>query len=73
MPKSDRLGDLLADGLHFTAEGNRLCFQLVFAKIKEVYPELDPERMELITPLWNSDSDVLADLKDKIAKIRELN
>ena len=40
------MGELLADGLHFTAEGNRLCFRLVLDKIKEVYPDLDPAKTE---------------------------
>lgn len=70
MPKSERLGDLLADGLHFTAGGNRLCFQLVLDKIKEVYPDLDPEKMEVIVPFWDFEKDILAELKEKIAKIR---
>jgi hypothetical protein len=45
----------------------------VLEKIKEVYPELDPERMEVIVPLWSFEKDVLAELKEKIAKIRELD
>jgi lysophospholipase L1-like esterase len=73
VPKSDKLGELLADGLHFTAGGNRLCFRLVLDKIKEVYLDLDPERMEVIAPLWSFEKDVLAELKEKIAKIRELD
>jgi len=70
VPKSERLGDLLVDGLHFMAAGNRLCFQLVLKKIKEVYPDLDPEEMDVIVPLWDFEKDVLGELKEKIAKIR---
>src|SRR5204862_2896041 len=59
VPKSKRLGELLPDGLHFSAEGNKLCFQLVFEKIREVYPELDPEKMETNVPLWDRQKDIL--------------
>lgn len=70
MPKSDKMGELLADGLHFTAEGNRLCFRLVLDKIKEVYPDLDPVKTESLVPLWSFERDVLAELKERIAQIR---
>lgn len=70
VPRSDELGKLLPDGLHFSAEGNKLCFKLVLEKIKEVYPELDPEKMETKVPLWNREVDNLAVLKDKVAAIK---
>lgn len=57
-----RLGELIPDGLHFSGEGNRLCFQLVFEKIKEAYPELNPEKMEMKIPAWDAD-DVFAKIK----------
>jgi len=68
VPKSERLGKLLRDGLHFSAEGNQLCFRLVFEKIKEEYPELDPEKMDAHVPLWDRQKDILAILKDNVAK-----
>jgi len=70
VPRSDELGKLLPDGLHFSAEGNKLCFRLVFEKIKEVYPELDPEKMETKVPLWNREVDYLAVLREKVAAMK---
>jgi len=71
VPKSERLGKVLQDGLHFSADGNQLCFRLVFEKIKEAYPELDPEKMETKVPLWDRQQDNLAILKEIVAKFSE--
>jgi len=57
------LSVLIPDGLHFSDEGNRLCHQLVFSKIKEAYPELDPAKMEMKIPEWDN--------KDIFRKLRE--
>jgi isoamyl acetate esterase len=65
VPKNERLGQLMPDGLHFSSAGNKLCFELVLKKIKEVYPELDPENMEPIVPMWDMNRDILAELKEK--------
>jgi lysophospholipase L1-like esterase len=69
VPKNDKLGVLLPDGLHFSTEGNKLCFRLVFEKIKETYPDLDPLQMETNVPLWDMEKDILAVLKEKAGKI----
>jgi isoamyl acetate esterase len=69
IPKNDKLGELLPDGLHFSANGNKLCFQLIFDKIKEVYPDLIPEKMVPNVPLWDMQKDILAILKDDVAKL----
>jgi isoamyl acetate esterase len=66
VPKNDRLGRLMPDGLHFSSEGNRLCYELVFKKIKEFYPDLDPEKMEAVVPMWDMAQDILAVLKEKL-------
>ena len=63
VPKNEKLGSLMPDGLHFSAEGNKLCFQLVFQKIKEVYPEMDPEKIEPNVPLFDSYEDILGKVK----------
>ena len=68
VPKNNKLGELLPDGLHFSAEGNKLCFRLVFEKIKEVYPEFDPERMEMNVPIWDIQKNILPILRQNIAK-----
>jgi lysophospholipase L1-like esterase len=69
VPKNDKLGVLLPDGLHFSTEGNKLCFRLVFEKIKETYSDLDPQQMKTNVPLWDMEKDILAVLKEKAAKI----
>lgn len=66
VPRDDRLGTLLPDGLHFSAEGNKLCFQLVFEKIKQMYPELNPDKMDTVVPMWDS-QDILATLRKRLA------
>ena len=71
LPKSDKLGELLRDGLHFSSEGNKLCFRLVFEKIKEEYPEIDPEKMETNAPFWDRQKDILAILKDNGANVSQ--
>jgi isoamyl acetate esterase len=68
-PKNENLGILLPDGLHFSTEGNKLCFRLVFEKIKESYPELNPERMEPNVPLWDMEKDILTLLREKTSKV----
>ena len=65
VPKNERLGQLMPDGLHFSSAGNKLCFELVLKKIKEVYPMLDPESIEANVPMWDMDRDILAELKEK--------
>jgi hypothetical protein len=56
---------LLPDGLHFSAEGNQLCFSLVFERIKEAYPELDPEKMEVKAPWFDMGIDLVGMLKER--------
>lgn len=36
--------------------------------IKQVYPELDAEKMETNVPLWDRQKDILAILKENVAK-----
>ena len=67
--KSETLGKLLPDGLHFSAQGNKLCFKLIYEEIVGVYPELVPENMETNVPLWDMEKDILAILRDGVAKL----
>lgn len=49
-------GDLehfFSDGLHFSAEGNRLLYELVTAKIREIAPDLAHDRIKPFAPLWS--------------------
>jgi isoamyl acetate esterase len=66
VPKNERLGELLPDGLHFSAEGNQLCFNLVFERIKEAYPDLDPEKMEVKAPWFDRELDLVNMLKERL-------
>ena len=68
VPKSERLGELLPDGLHFSAEGNQLCFRLIYEKIRDTFPVFDPEKMETKVPLWDREKNILAILKQSVAK-----
>jgi len=69
VPKNDKMGELMHDGLHFSAEGNKVCFSLVFEKIKEVWPELEPEKLEANVPMWDMSKDILALLKEDVKKL----
>lgn len=46
------LEHLFADGLHFSAEGNRLLYELVTAKIREIAPDLAHDRIKCFSPHW---------------------
>jgi isoamyl acetate esterase len=67
VPKNEKLGELLPDGLHFSGVGNQLCFSLVFDRIREAYPELDPEKMEVKAPWWDGEKDILTILTERFA------
>ena len=67
IPQNDRLGELLHDGLHFSTEGNKLCFRTILDKIKGVYPELIPEDMETNIPMWDMNKDTLAIVRERVS------
>lgn len=46
------LEHLFADGLHLSAEGNRLLYELVTAKIREIAPDLAHDRIKWFSPPW---------------------
>ena len=69
LARNVKLGELIPDGLHFSAEGNKLCFELVLDRIKEAYPELDPGNMEMKIPAWD-DRDVFAKIKEQVESIQ---
>jgi lysophospholipase L1-like esterase len=66
--KNEELGKLLPDGLHFSEEGNKLCFKLIFEKIKEVWSDLDPENMTVKVPFWDMEKDMVETLKEYIER-----
>jgi lysophospholipase L1-like esterase len=57
----DDLSLLLLDGLHLTAEGNRLVYTEFSRLVKDVWPELLPESMLFSLPYW-ADTEAWKDL-----------
>lgn len=47
-----KLMDFLSDGLHLSAYGNEFLHLLILAKIRENYPEIEPDRLPQILPWW---------------------
>jgi len=56
VPCHDGLGRLVPDGLHFSEFGNRICYRLVLGVIREVWPELRAENMEMKVPEWDDEN-----------------
>ncbi|KAI5779708.1 GDSL Lipase/Acylhydrolase family protein [Geopyxis carbonaria] len=54
LPRNDKLGELLRDGLHFSPAGYKLMYEEVMKTILENYPEYDPtqEKMEFVFDHW---------------------
>ncbi|RPB02176.1 SGNH hydrolase [Choiromyces venosus 120613-1] len=50
LPKNEKLGELLRDGLHFEPKGYQILYDLVLKTIRENIPELDPENLEFVFP-----------------------
>ncbi|KAG0633096.1 SGNH hydrolase-type esterase domain-containing protein [Tuber brumale] len=50
LPKNEKLGELLRDGLHFEPKGYQILYDLVLGTIRENIPELAPENLELVFP-----------------------
>jgi isoamyl acetate esterase len=63
-PKSAEMGRLLRDGLHFTKEGNELCFRLVALKIVETWLEFHPEKISPRVPMWDMEEDILGMVRE---------
>ncbi|KAI1608800.1 SGNH hydrolase-type esterase domain-containing protein [Exophiala viscosa] len=51
-PRSKVLGELLSDGLHFTAAAYRIVFDELVKLIREKMPELTPDNMPFVFPDW---------------------
>jgi len=51
-PMQQDIASYLIDGLHLSAKGNILVFELLMQYIDKHAPELSPERMPLIYPYW---------------------
>jgi len=50
LPKNEKLGELLRDGLHFEPKGYKILYDLVLETIRGNIPELDPENLEFVFP-----------------------
>ncbi|CAB4473795.1 SGNH hydrolase [Rhizophagus irregularis] len=46
------LNDLLSDGIHFSSFGNETLFHELLDTIRKNWPELDPDNLKPLTPLW---------------------
>ncbi|GBC06828.1 hypothetical protein RclHR1_07070010 [Rhizophagus clarus] len=46
------LNDFLRDGLHFSSLGNETLFHEILDTIRKNWPELDPDNLKPLTPLW---------------------
>lgn len=44
---------LLRDGLHFTADGEKVLFEALMEKIQEKWPEMAPLALPFVLPGWN--------------------
>ncbi|KIV83602.1 hypothetical protein PV11_05615 [Exophiala sideris] len=51
-PRNQVLGDLLSDGLHFTASAYQIVFDELVKLIQEELPELTPENLPFVFPDW---------------------
>ncbi|KAK7189707.1 hypothetical protein DPSP01_005764 [Paraphaeosphaeria sporulosa] len=53
LPQNEELVRLLHDGLHFNPAGYQILLVEFLKVIRESYPELAPENVPLLLPLWN--------------------
>lgn len=54
LPKNEKLGELLRDGLHFEPKGYKILYDLVLETIRGNIPELDPENLEFVFPHYEN-------------------
>ncbi|GES66420.1 GDSL Lipase/Acylhydrolase family protein [Aspergillus terreus] len=52
IPNNAKLQSLLTDGLHLTADGYRMVFEVVMETIRQNCPELSPEQLPWVHPPW---------------------
>ena len=43
----------MRDGLHFTADGEKVLFEALMEKIQEKWPEMAPLALPFVLPGWN--------------------
>ncbi|KAH8196657.1 hypothetical protein TruAng_009181 [Truncatella angustata] len=49
-PRSDVLGQLLSDGVHFTSQGYQVFYENLMDFVSRTYPDLKPENMPFVFP-----------------------
>ncbi|CDZ98401.1 Isoamyl acetate-hydrolyzing esterase [Phaffia rhodozyma] len=49
----ERTKEVLRDGLHFNKEGYQVLYDLLISTIKENYPSLEPDTLQLTWPVWS--------------------
>ncbi|KAH8434099.1 SGNH/GDSL hydrolase family protein [Aspergillus melleus] len=52
LPEIEAFKALFTDGLHLTAEGYRVVYDVIMKTIRENWPDQDPEQLPLIHPGW---------------------
>lgn len=52
--RSDVLGELLRDGLHFNPAGYKVLFEATMNLIREKWPGEDPELVPFVHPWWRT-------------------
>jgi len=53
-PRSEKLGELLRDGLHPTPKGYQIIYNEVIKAICEHYPELKADALPFVFPPWDA-------------------
>ncbi|PLB48982.1 isoamyl acetate-hydrolyzing esterase [Aspergillus steynii IBT 23096] len=52
LPEIDAFKALFTDGLHLTADGYRLVYDVIMKAIQENWPDQDPEKLSFVHPSW---------------------
>ncbi|THC89177.1 hypothetical protein EYZ11_011378 [Aspergillus tanneri] len=52
LPELDRFKKLFIDGLHLTADGYRVVYDVVMEAIRTNWPDQDPKRLPMVFPHW---------------------
>lgn len=56
LPENAKLRALLPDGIHFNGEAYEILFKEWMAVVTQAYPDLVPEKMQLVFPAWSDEA-----------------
>ena len=51
-PRNPHFDELFTDGLHLQGKGYRIMYDAVTSKIKQSWPEIDPQNIPFVFPPW---------------------